>query len=210
MRPYRAASQTLGRGTATPGPPLLRGHGARCAARAERRRRRSRPSPRPRGCANDRCLGYVSPSCWGRGPHARGAGVLPPGRELRCVPSRPRSLPRSAGLMASPFWEWPWGARGHPSHAPRWLLEDARKLPEPRAPAGMGESGDFETQRLKVSNLTFDEDFCRLSIFSYLPSQNPLHLWCAFRAAMNFKMCKNDRILTKALIFLFIFMCFIN
>lgn len=200
MRPYRAVSQTLGRGTATPGPPL-----------------RARAAPGVRGHHRDlgaaqtiAAFGTSRPAAGEGVPMPVGPACSPRGRELPRVPSRPRSLPRSAGAMASPFWEWPWGARGHPSHTPRWLLEDARRLLEPRAPAGMGESGDFETQRLKLSNLTFDEDFCRLSIFSYLPSQNPLHLWCAFRAAMNFKMCKNDRILTKALIFLFIFMCFIN
>lgn len=84
----------------------------------------------------------------------------------------------------------------------------ARRRLEPRAPACMGESGDFQTQRLKLSN--FSQIFLSAQHLQLFTNQSPLHLWCAFRAAMNFKMCKNDRILKKALIFLFIFMHFIN
>lgn len=135
-----------------------------------------------------------------------------PGRQGAALRPLPALLPapQRRGDGESLLGDGLWGTRGHPSHVPSLLLEDARRLLEPRAPACMGKSRDFETQRLKLSNLTFHEYFCLLSIFSCLPNQSPLHLWCAFRAAMNFKMCKNDRILTKALIFLFIFMHFIN
>ena len=162
------------------------------------------------GLRNKRCGWYVPASCFRGAPRARRAPAARAGRELPCDPPGSAARPAAPGRWQVPHGKWLWGARGHPSHAPCSLRQDARGLLEPRAPARGGKSGDFKSQRLKLSHLTFDEYFCLLSIFSYLPNQSPLHLWCAFRAAMNFKMCKNDRILTKALIFLFIFMHFIN
>lgn len=185
------------------GPSPGQGRGICCAAGAGHGRRRSRPLPWPRGCGANAALVHLTQ------PLLRGSAVPIPrvGRDLPCVPSPLGSLPRSAGAMASAFQERGFGA---PMAIPATRRARPWRLREPRAPTCMGGSWDLKTRGLKLSNLTFHKYFCLLSIFSYLPNQSPLHLWCAFRTAMNFKMCKNDRILTKALIFLFTFMHFIN
>lgn len=87
--------------------------------------------------------------------------------------------------MANHFWE---GASAclWPSLAPGGC-QDAAGAP---SLVCMGEPGDFTAQKLKLPNLTFNGYFCLLSIFSCLPNQSPLDLWCALRAAMNFKTCK--------------------
>lgn len=126
--------------------------------------------------------------CWVRGS---GFGRAPRGRGCPQVRAGSSCWRRMLGNSPSLLV---WANNHQPSSG-------QRETPQPRGPQNL-EAWTFQPH--------FSWTFCLLSILSYLPNERPVHSCCAFRAAMNFEMYKNDRILTKALIFLFIFMHFIN
>lgn len=88
--------------------------------------------------------------------------------------------------------------------------QDLPVSPGPQPPLLRENWGILKLKRLNFLTWLFRNIFARSASSAVHQSRAACVCGVLFRAPINLKMCKNDRILTKALIFLFIFMHFIN